>query len=224
VERDRILYFPNSAENFYAPVGADDAPLQTALPVGFRVMFAGNIGAAQALETILVAAERLRTQPDIHWLILGDGRLASWMRDEVARRRLEDCVHLLGRHPAESMPRWFALADVMLVTLRREPISLTIPAKVQSYMACAMPIIAALDGEGNRIVRESGAGIAVAAEDADALAQAVLEMYRVPRIERHEMGQQGRRYFEAHFERRMLLERLDGWLNDLVRQPDQCAS
>ena len=113
----------------------------------------------------------------------------------------------------------------MLVTLRREPIfALTIPSKVQSYMACAKPIIAALDGEGGRIVRESGAGIAVAAEDPDALAQAVLKMYKVPGTERREMGLQGRHYFEANFERRMLLERLDHWLNDLVRQPDQCAS
>ena len=225
VKNDRILYFPNSAEDFYEPLDTDQAPHGAVLPAGFRVMFAGNMGAAQALDTILAAAERLRNQPDIHWIILGDGRLASWVKDEVARRGLERCVHLLGRHPAESMPRWFALADAMLVTLRREPIfALTIPSKVQSYMACAKPIIAALDGEGGRIVRESGAGIAVAAEDPDALAQAVLKMYKVPGTERREMGLQGRRYFEAHFERRMLLERLDHWLNDLVRQPDQCAS
>ena len=225
VENDRILYFPNSAEDFYQPVEGNQAPQEVVLPPGFRVMFAGNIGAAQALETVLAAAEKLRGHPDIHWIILGDGRLAPWVRDEVARRDLGRCVHLLGRHPAESMPRWFALADAMLVTLKREPIfALTIPAKVQSYMACAKPIVAALDGEGGRIVRESGAGIAVPAEDPDALAQAVLKMYKAPEGDRRNMGLRGRSYFEANFERRMLLERLDRWLHDLARRPDRCAS
>jgi glycosyltransferase involved in cell wall biosynthesis len=225
VEKDRILYFPNSAEDFYGPVEADRVPEGVALPTGFRIMFAGNIGAAQALDTVLAAAERLRSQPDIHWIILGDGRLAPWVRDEIGRRKLEHCVHLLGRHPAESMPHWFALADAMLVTLKREPIfALTIPSKVQSYLACAKPIVAALDGEGGRIVRESGAGIAVAAEDPDALAQSVLRMYEMPEAERREMGLRGRRYFEAHFERRMLLERLEQWILNLTRQPERCAS
>ena len=225
VESNRMLYFPNSSEQFYMPVEARGAPNDEALPRGFRVMFAGNIGAAQALETMLAAAEKLRTRSDIHWIILGDGRLAAWVRDEVARRGLEKCVHLLGRHPPETMPQWFARADVMLVSLRRDPIfALTIPAKLQSYLACAKPIIAALDGEGGRIVRESGAGIAVGAEDSDALAEAVLNMYKVTASERRAMGLRGRSYFEAHFERDMLLERLERWLHDVVRQADRCAS
>lgn len=225
VDKHRILYFPNSAEDFYAPVEAAHPPDGVELPSGFRVMFAGNVGAAQSFDTILGAAERLRSYTDIHWIILGDGRLGPWVRSEVKRRGLERCVHLLGRHPAESMPRWFALADAMLVTLRREPVfALTIPAKVQSYMACAKPIIAALEGEGGRIIQESGAGIAAAAEDPEALAQAVLEMYKMPENERREMGRRGRRYFETHFERHMLLERLDCWLNELARHPRQCAS
>ena len=225
VESSRILYFPNSAERFYTPVEAKEAPIGNGVPVGFRVMFAGNIGAAQAVETVLAAADKLRNEPDIHWIILGDGRLGPWVRDEVTRRGLEHCVHLLGRHPPESMPHWFARADAMLVTLRRDPIfALTIPAKLQSYLACAKPIIAALDGEGGRIVRESGAGVAVAAEDSDALAEAVMTMYKVPASERQNMGLRGRRYFEANFERQMLLDRLDRWLHDVVRQPDRCAS
>jgi glycosyltransferase involved in cell wall biosynthesis len=113
----------------------------------------------------------------------------------------------------------------MLVTLKREPIfALTIPSKVQSYLACAKPIVAALDGEGARIIRESGAGIAVAAEDADALAHAILTMCQLPEGERREMGLRGRRYFESHFERRMLLGRLERWLLGLARSPDRCAS
>lgn len=225
VEAPRILYFPNSAEELYRPEPPSGGQEFTALPAGFRVMFAGNIGAAQSFATILAAAERLRAHQDIHWLILGEGRQAGWVAAEVARRGLAERVHLLGRHPVESMPRWFAHADAMLVTLKRDPVfALTVPAKVQSYMACAKPIVAALDGEGARVVRAAGAGIAVPAEDGEALGQAVLEMYKMADSERRAMGARGRQYFEAHFERGMLLRRLDQWMKEVTGEVKACAS
>jgi colanic acid biosynthesis glycosyl transferase WcaI len=222
---ERVLYFPNSAEALYQPVDARGVHPSVQLPNGFRVMFAGNIGAAQSFETILGAAEALRSNSEIQWLILGDGRLLSWVEQEVVRRGLSGTVHLLGRHPVNSMPGWFAHADALLVTLKRDPIfALTIPSKLQSYMACARPIIAALDGEGARVVREAGAGIAVPAEDAEALARAVLEMYKMPPAEREGMGARGREYFLREFERDMLLERLDRWMKELVGEMSPCAS
>jgi colanic acid biosynthesis glycosyl transferase WcaI len=217
VPQDRIAYFPNSAEALYTPLPAQmpwDGP---ALPDGFRIMFAGNIGAAQSFETLLSAAEILRPHLQIKWIIVGDGRLRGWLESEVARRGLQDCIHLVGRFPAESMSRWFAQADVMLTTLCRDPIfALTIPAKVQSYMACAKPIVAALDGEGARIVEAAGAGIAVPAEDSQALADAVLRLQCLPASELKVMGSRGRSYFESHFERNYLLDRLEYWLDDVM--------
>jgi glycosyltransferase involved in cell wall biosynthesis len=214
VSAQKILYYPNSAEEIYRPLAIE--PQRPSgpelLPGGFHVAFAGNIGAAQDFETILSAADQLRAEHGIHWDIIGDGRRQAWVENEVRSRKLGDNVHLLGRHPVESMPRFFALADAMLVTLRRDPVfALTIPSKVQSYLACARPIIAALDGEGARVIEESGAGIAVRAGDAGALAEGVLRLYRMPRHEREAMGQRGRRYFEQHFERELLLGRLEEW-------------
>jgi glycosyltransferase involved in cell wall biosynthesis len=219
VEARKILYFPNSAEELYRPVetGAQPASGQALLPDGFRVMFAGNIGAAQDFETILAAAERLRAQRDVHWTIIGDGRMQAWVEQEIARRGLQDSVHLLGRHPVRSMARFFASADVMLVTLRQDPVfALTIPSKVQSYLACGRPIIAALDGEGARVVAESGAGIAAGAGDAGALAEGVLTLYRMPKPEREAMGRRGREYFEQNFERSLLLGRLEEWMRSAM--------
>ena len=101
-------------------------------------MFAGNIGAAQDFETIISAAERLKSLPDIHWLIIGDGRVLPWVTTEITRRGLQHTVHLLGRHPVEAMPGFFARADAMLVTLKRDPIfAMTIPTKLQSYLSSA---------------------------------------------------------------------------------------
>jgi glycosyltransferase involved in cell wall biosynthesis len=226
VPRERIQYFPNSAEELYQPViTADNAPERSVMPSGFCVMFAGNIGKAQDFETILEAAERTRTRSDIHWVILGDGRMFPWLEGQVKKRGLTSTVHLLGRHPADSMPRYFALADAMLVTLRKEPIfSMTIPAKVQSYLACAKPLIAALEGEGARVVREADAGLTPGPEDPRALVEAVITMYYMNDAERREMGLRARRYFEDHFERDMLLRRLDGWMKELKDQMSLCAS
>jgi glycosyltransferase involved in cell wall biosynthesis len=226
VDAQKIQYFPNSAEELYKPVSPSPGTVEcAALPEGFRVMFAGNIGAAQDFETILAAAEKVKSYADIHWVVLGDGRMAGWVKSEVSRRGLDGTVHLLGHHPIEAMPRFFALADVMLVTLRRDPIfSLTIPSKLQSYLACARPIVAALDGEGARILVEAGAGVAVPAQDADRLAAAVLGLYRMSKAEREAMGAGGRAYYLANFERNLLLDRLDGWLRALNKEADTCAS
>jgi glycosyltransferase involved in cell wall biosynthesis len=222
---DRILYFPNSAEGLYRPVTREEVCSGEALPDGFRIMFAGNIGAAQSFATILSAAETLRDHHRIHWIILGEGRQSDWVRQEITRRRLERSVHMLGQHPMESMPEWFARADVLLVTLKSDPIfALTIPSKIQSYMACGRPILAALDGEGARVVKEACAGLVVSAEDAAALAEAVLHMSNMPLSEREMLGQNGRRYFLQEFDRDTLLARLDSWMKELVREESKCAS
>jgi glycosyltransferase involved in cell wall biosynthesis len=223
---ERVAYFPNSAEELYRPVAVEpDAPERARLPAGFCVMFAGNVGAAQDFETIMAAAERLKSRPDIHWIIVGDGRMLPWVEAEIDRRGVHATVHLAGRHPVESMPRWFALADVMLVTLRKDPIfALTIPAKAQSYLACARPIIAALDGEGARVIREAGAGIVVTSGNAAALAEAVLALYGMPVAERQAMGERGRRYFEQHFERGHLLGQLERWMSELAGSRTRCGS
>lgn len=216
----RISYFPNTAEMFYMPLDLDvNAPERRIMPAGFCVMFAGNIGVAQDFDTILGAAERVKKYPDIKWVIIGDGRKREWVEQEVGRRGLTGSVHLLGRHPVEAMPGFFSLADVLLVTLRKEPIfALTIPSKVQSYLACAKPIIAGLDGEGARVIEEAQAGLVCPSEDPDRLAEAVLKMYQLPDEERKTMGQRGRAYFMKEFERTMLLDRMESMMKELLEK------
>ncbi|MCF8077813.1 MAG: glycosyltransferase family 4 protein [Desulfobacterales bacterium] len=218
VDPKLISYYPNSAENLYQPVEVGkDAPERDLFPAGFCITFAGNIGAAQDFETILVAAEKLKNSKDIHFIILGDGRMRPWVEKEVEKRGLQRSVHLLGRFPAESMPRFFALSDALLVTLKNDPVfALTIPSKVQSYLACGRPVIAALEGEGARIIEESGAGIACPAEDPHCLSEAVLRLYNMSSKKRKKMGEKGRDYFEHNFERELLLDRLEGWMYRLA--------
>ncbi len=220
VERERIHYFPNWAESLYRPVELESgAAERDEMPRGFRVMFAGNIGAAQSFETIIGAAEKLKDYGDIHWVILGDGRMKGWVERRVECSGLEDQVHLLGRRPMESMPRYYALADALLVTLTKDPVvSLTIPSNVQPYLACGRPVVAALAGEGARVIKETGAGIVAPAEDPDALADAVLSMYHMSSKRLAELGRRGQTYFRKHFEREKLLDRLERWMRELTRE------
>lgn len=218
VDSNDILYFPSWAESLYQPVAYSHAIRnEFNLPDGFYIMFAGNIGVSQDFESILLATEKLSEYRNIHWLIVGDGRMSECVHEEISKRGLNGTVHMLGRHALERMPEFFSFADVMLVTLKRDPIfALTIPGKVQSYMASGRPIIAMLDGEGGHIVQESGAGIACPAEDPEALASAVLAMYGKKSEDRATMGEKARVYYEKNFERSMLFSKLESWMRQLA--------
>lgn len=206
--RKKIAYFPNSVEEvFLRPVteATGDLPVLT---YGFSVLFAGNVGTAQAIETIADAAEMLKSYADIHFVVVGQGSRWDWLRQRVTERSLAN-LHLPGRFPVEAMPEMMAKASALLVTLTDQPIfALTVPAKIQAYMAVGRPIIACLNGEGARLVTEAGAGLAVPAEDARGLADAVLKLYAMPSEEQRRLGENGRRYFRDNFDHDKLVGEL----------------
>jgi glycosyltransferase involved in cell wall biosynthesis len=209
-----IRYFPNAAPNYYRPVTpTQDAPERQFLGKGFNIVFAGNIGQLQDFGTILSAAELLKDAHEIHWVIAGDGSLRRWVADEIAKRDLQDTCRLLGALPSERMPVLFALADTLLITLSPSRISgLTIPSKLQSYLACGRPIIGAVGEETSKIIKASGAGLVCAPGDPAALARAVRELYTMSPAARADMGMAGRTFFEQEFERSSLVEKLIAWL------------
>jgi len=213
-----IDYLPNWAEDFYRPLektAASADPIPQA--AGFRVLFAGNIGGAQSFETVVDAASRLADFPDIHWIVIGDGHRREWLETELRRRRLESRFHLTGWQPAEKMPVYFSFADALLVTLRADPVfALTIPSKIQSYLACGKPLIGSLDGAGADVIKEAGAGIVGPAEDAAALADAVLAVYRMNPAQRAQLGNSGRAYYDAHFRRADLIRRIEERMRGMV--------
>lgn len=205
---ERIAYLPQSVDALFKPVPlAEDVPAALK-ETGFRVVFAGNIGEAQDFETIVEAADRLREQP-MRWIIIGDGRRRPWLEAEVRKRGLGAHIALPGSFPEQAMPTFFAHADALLVTLRRDPIfALTIPTKVQAYLASGRPIIAGLDGEAARIVKDAKAGVVARSGDPVALAAAVLTLMRMAPSERVQMGQCGLDYSRRNFDRDLLLDRL----------------
>lgn len=207
-----IVYYPNSVEDTFAKPAIDEHPLVKGLGEGFSVIFAGNIGAAQAVGVIVEAASLLREYADIHFVVLGDGSCREWMLKEVQHRGLDN-LHLPGRFPMETMPSFMQKASALLVTLANKSIfAATVPNKVQAYMAAGRPIIACLNGEGARLVVEAGAGLATPAEDVLALADTILRLYRLSPVEREKMGENGRRYYQEHFDHDHLVDELIGHL------------
>lgn len=218
-----ITHVPNWAESLYRPLKSTPESIQSELPQGFKIMFAGNIGTAQSFETIIAAAKKLQAFQDIQWVILGDGHLRPWVEEQVRDLGLAYQFHLLGQRPTDSMPEYFSAADALLVTLRASPVfALTVPSKVQSYLACGKPIIASIDGEGADVVTESGAGIACPASDSERLAETVLSLYRMPKEERQVMGRNGRAYFEANFERELVIGKIEQLMMSAIRE-NSCA-
>jgi len=219
ISGSKINYWPQWAEDNYKIVTVkEDSSESREMPSGFRIMFAGNIGVPQGFETIIEAADKLKGHLNIHWVIIGEGRMKPWVESQVRLRKLENTVHLLGRRPVETMASYFALADVLLVSLKKGHLfALTLPAKIQSYMACGRPILACLDGEGAKVIQESQAGVFCPAEDHELLAAAVLKMSQFTDAERIEMGLRGRAYFEKHFSRDKLLTELEQSIGSLTQ-------
>ncbi len=211
-----VEYHPNPGEIALSrETVSGEVPALTLGP-GFNVVFAGNLGAAQALETIVDAAELLRDQVNIRIVIVGNGSHGEWLAKEVGRRKLIN-VQLPGRYPVDAMPGVFAQAAVLLVTLASSPaMEKTIPSKVQAYLAAGKPIVACLDGEGARIVEEAGAGLACPAENAAMLAQTILRLQALPEDGRTQMGLAGKCYYQAHFEPEMLARKLRERFDTLV--------
>lgn len=207
-----VDYLPNWAEELYSVDDVPSAP-PVALPKGFCVLFAGNIGRAQAITTILDAAKKLRSVDGIHWVFLGDGTERASAEAIVAAKGLGGQVHFLGSFPVTDMPAFFAKADALLVTLSRHEIfASVVPSKVQSYLASGRPIIASMDGEGARVIEEAGAGFCGPAEDASALAANVLAMYELTEEERRELGRRARDHYLTNFSRERLIDQLQAKL------------
>lgn len=216
-DKAKIRYFPSWAEDVFADEKVKPAPEIPERVDGFTVVFAGNIGEAQDMPAVLNAADRLQDNSAIRWIIVGDGRKSEWLQTEVRRRGLQDRVYLPGRFPVERMPSFYAHADALLVSLKRDPVfSMTIPGKVQSYLMAGIPLLGMLDGEGAAVIRDAQAGLACDAGDSEGLCKAVMHLAAMSPEERSQLGLNGRKYARKEFGRTQLMDRLEALLNEAV--------
>ena len=214
-DKKKISYYPFYSETFYK-VESPNLKYSKDLPDGFKILFAGNIGEAQSFPTLLAAAKILKDM-NIHitWIIFGDGRMKETVIDEIENNGLQNHFILKGSLPAIEMPKYFCCVDALIVSLKKSKIfSLTIPGKLQSYLACGRPIIGSLDGIGADIINNAKCGFTANAESINELVNAILKLYNLTSDERIKMGLNARNYFEKEFERENLLHKLEQILQD----------
>lgn len=200
-DKKRIRFYPNSAEDVLVePATAhQDISVAKVVAQSFSLVFAGNIGRAQSCETIIEAARLLQSVQNIKFYLVGNGSMAESITQNILDNRLGNVV-MTGRVSGEDMATIYASASVLLLSLRDDPaLSATIPSKLQSYLAAGKPIIVSSNGEAADVVIKANAGLACHAGDAEALAKAVLRLYEMLPEERACLGENGRKYFMAHY-------------------------
>lgn len=197
---DKIVYAPNWAEALYIEPVCNVDKYCALMPDGFKIMFAGNIGKAQDFDAIINAALLTKGNPYVKWVIVGDGRARAEAEMKVDELGLNETVTFLGRYPAVEMPDFFVHADVLLVSLKRENIfAMTIPSKLQTYMAFGKPVVSMLDGIGNDVIQEADCGLTASAGDYKALAVNVVELSQTDKTVLEEMARNAKRYYQNHF-------------------------
>lgn len=216
VNPEKVKYWPQYAENFYKPV--EPSPnSETLIPRDsrFNITFTGNIGNAQGLEVLPKAATLLKKrgyEEQIRFNIVGDGRYKSILQSTIKQHDLTDMFHFVERQPPQRIPLLIANSDATFLSFAdNELFNMTIPAKLQSYLACGKPIIASASGETESIIKVSKSGISTKTGNEKELADSIIKLMNLTKHERKKMGENARLYFEQNFQREKLLDIIDSY-------------
>lgn len=203
------VYLPQYAELIFRPDACQKKPDSTV-----DLMFTGNVGTAQKVDTIIHAAHKTRHLLQLRWHIVGDGSELSRVKALCGALGLTSVI-FHGRQPLEKMPIYYAMADAMLVTTqKKQAVSMTLPGKIQAYMAAGKPILGAADGETARIILEAGCGLCCAAEDAQGLANIAVEFVRQRTVQSY--GKQAEEYYRKAFAKEIIIKKITDILSENV--------
>ena len=210
VPERKVHYWPQYAEEFYKPVEREcvvDIPDTDA----FKVIFTGNVGYAQGLDVLPRTAKLLKEHDKrVLFCIVGDGRYMDEFKKEIKKLQVEDMFCLTGRKPAEEIPKLLATCDVAFLSFMKTRLfEMTIPAKLQSYMACGMPVIAAASGETERVIKEAECGMCSPSGDEVALSWMIEKVLSCSKEELDTMKKYSREYFIKNFEKEKLMDWID---------------
>lgn len=210
VPKEKVHYWPQYAEEFYVPM--EKAPVAE-IPENdaFKVMFTGNVGYAQGLDILPKTAHILKERGrNVLFCIVGEGRYLEEFKAEIKKLQVEEMFCMIPRQPATEIPRLLAASDAAFLSFMETKLfEMTIPAKLQSYMACGMPVIAAASGESKRVITEASCGVCSPSADAKALAASIEKLMDCGQEELQKMSKNARNYFEEHFDKKKLLDEME---------------
>ena len=204
-DKDKVHYLPQYAEEIYKP-------FPKVSHEGFNIVFAGNVGQAQGLEILPQLAARLG-DTDIRFTIIGDGSAKEALIRQITELDVSDRFELIDRQPAAKIPEYMAAADAALIIYAADPTyDLYIPAKLQSYMACQVPLFAIASGETRAIIDEAKCGICVAQDNIDAIESAIRALRDKTSAELDKMGDNALNYNREHFDKHQIIDKLEAFL------------
>lgn len=209
VKRTKVHYWPQYAEEFYKPLEPRLLDGVDITDGSFKIAFTGNIGTAQGLD-ILPKAAKLLESDNVKFIIVGDGRYQPELERQIDSLGVRDKFLLIPRVAAERVPEILSCVDAGFISFNKTPLwEGTIPAKLQSYMACGKAIIASASGETERVITEAGCGVCCEIGDSKALAEGIRKLMK---LDKNELGKKARTYFETHFDKKKLMDEMDEYL------------
>ena len=212
ISEERLVYIPAFADETY--LTQDFTPKDDVVDF----VFLGNLGIAQNLIEVLQAIEKIKDIPGFKVHFVGDGSALDKMKSFVAEHNLDSLITFYGRRPVEEMSNFYGIADACLVSLKADTqIGLTLPTKIQGYMAAGKPIIGMIDGSAQHVIRESGCGICVKAGDVDGLA-AGMQDFIENRNKYRDCGDKAREYFKKNFRKDIFMNKLEEEFERLVKR------
>ncbi len=211
-DSDAIEHLPQYAEDYFTE------KVNRTNSEGFNFVFAGNIGKAQSVETIILAANELKARKQFHFHIVGGGSNLDLCK-RLAKELKLDNITFHGRQPMEKMKDYYGMASAMLVTLKEsKSFSYTLPGKVQTYMAAGKPIIGAANGETRRVIEEAGCGLCCPADDYLGLAAIIVQFFENQNID--QLANNSRAYYDRYFSKERFINTLERALADLGESSD----
>ena len=177
----------------------------------FHIIFAGNIGQAQGLDVLIDTAKILKEKNlKVKIFLVGNGRAKENLMKQVEKNDLEKYVHFIDKKPATEIPKYYAMCDMAFISLKKDRISEQIlPAKLQSYFACGIPVLGCIDGEVKDVIEDSKAGFCVESGNSEKLAEMIEKVVRLNEKERNQLSQNALNYFKKNYEKEMLLNKIE---------------
>jgi len=220
VPSEKIFVVENGVESdLFAPLAERDEKRKELGAEGkFLVCYAGTMGLAHGLETLIEAAAILQSEnPRVEFLLVGEGADKERIVGLTSQRGLTN-LRFVGQQPRESMPSFISASDACLVMLRKADLFKTvIPTKMLEFMSCARPVILGVDGQAREIMDAAQAGIFVEPENAKALAGGIQRLAGEPGL-CEALGAKGREYILRSFSRKRTASDYSTVLSDLLRQ------
>ena len=211
-----IVYYPNSVDSRFLNI---ENITNLSIPEfrgEFKIVYAGNLGKAQSVYMLIELAKKLSYNNAFRLFVFGSGSQLDWLTKEAKRNNLQN-IFVMGRYPYDSMPWILSQADALLLTLsNKSTFKMTVPNRLQAYMAVGKPIIASSDGEVSRLIKEANCGYSASAESSEELFNVTLKLFNMDSNQRKQLALNARNFYQENFQHDMLINKLTKYLNDLI--------